>query len=139
MHAMTKAALTAALLALVAAPAGFAQTIESHTVGPVTYASGGIGLDGVQAIHAMEPGYDLKMMFAKQGSGEYMADVKVSIADAKGNDLVSTMTDGPYFLAKLPRGHYRVTVEAAGKSMTRMVEIPGNHIVSQNFYWSAVK
>src|SRR5215475_6919639 len=48
--------------------------------------------------------YNVWLVFAERDTGNYVAGVKVSVIDDKGNALVDTVSDGPWLLARLPPG-----------------------------------
>lgn len=106
-----------------------------RTQGDVTYTSGGVGSDSVQAMHEIERAYNLRLMFAIEGSGEYLADVRVKLVDARGRTVLDAVSDGPYFFAKVPPGRYQVVAETEGDAKTRSVDISSGGAVSQSFYW----
>ena len=106
-----------------------------RTQGDVTYVSGGVGSDSIQAMREIERGYNLRLMFAIAGSGEYLADVRVKLVDAKGRTVLDAVSDGPYFFAKVPPGRYQVVAETEGDAKTRSVDISPSGAVSQSFYW----
>lgn len=108
-----------------------------RTQGDVTFISGGVGQDSIRAMHAMAHKYDLRLMFAVKGSGEYLANVRVKLESPKGKTIVDAMSEGPYFYAKVPPGKYQVVAESEGRTMTRSVDITHGRAVSQPFYWSA--
>ena len=54
--------------------------------------------------------YNVWLIFAERESGHYVADLKVRIVDARGDAVVDTVVDGPWLLAQLPPGRYRVQV-----------------------------
>ncbi|MFZ2404477.1 MAG: carboxypeptidase regulatory-like domain-containing protein, partial [Methylobacter sp.] len=62
--------------------------IKQQTQGEVPFVSGGVGGDEQNAMQAMRADYNLHLLFSIQGTGEYVSDVKVSIADSSGNILV---------------------------------------------------
>ena len=101
----------------------------------MTYISGGVGNESVQAMRAMERGYNLRLMFAIAGSGEYLADVRVKLVDPKGRTVLDAVSEGPYFFAKVPPGRYQVVAETEGDAKTRAVDISPGGAVSQSFYW----
>ena len=106
-----------------------------RTQGDVTYISGGVGNESVQAMRAMERGYNLRLMFAIAGSGEYLANVRVKLVDPKGRTVLDAVSEGPYFFAKVPPGRYQVVAETEGDAKTRAVDISPGGAVSQSFYW----
>lgn len=109
--------------------------LKPQTQGDVTFVSGGIGENERHAIQAIKGEYNLNLLFAVKGTGEFAADVNVRIADAKGNTLVETVTDGPYLFARLKPGNYIVTAEKDGKVMRQKAKIGGRQTTSLSFYW----
>ncbi|MCK9635383.1 MAG: carboxypeptidase regulatory-like domain-containing protein [Methylobacter tundripaludum] len=109
--------------------------LNPQTQGDVTFVSGGIGEDERNAMKTIKGDYNLNLLFAAKGSGEFAADLNVRIADAKGNVLVETVTDGPYLFARLKPGNYIVTAEKDGKVMRQKARIGNNRATSLSFYW----
>jgi hypothetical protein len=107
---------------------------EPRTQGDVSYVSGGVGSDSALAMRQIEGGYNLRLLFAVQGSGEYLADVRVKLVDHKGHTVLDAVSDGPYFFAKLRPGRYQVVADNGGTVISRSVDV-GEHAVSQSFYW----
>ena len=97
-----------------------------------TYLSGGIGDD--DPLLALTGDYNLQLVFATQGSGEYLADVKVALVDARDRVVLETVSPGPLFYVSLPAGTYRVTAEFAGKPVRKSVTL-GERRQSVHFYW----
>ena len=116
-----------------------APLLHPHTEGDVTYVSGGFGLDERQELDAVAKDYDLKLVFAGKGSGEYLADVKVSIANTKGEKILEAVSEGPWFLAKLPAGRYKVSAESAGHTLTQQARVGGKRLTQLHFYWPLAK
>jgi hypothetical protein len=107
--------------------------------GGVKYVSGGVGVDEVQALRSIQHEYNLRLLFLVQGSGEFLADVKVKIQDAKGKTILDAVSDGPRFLAKLAPGSYRIIAESEGKQIVKSVKIPTKSSASQSFFWKKAK
>jgi hypothetical protein len=100
----------------------------------ITYISGGVGVDELQKLQAMAKYYDLKLVFAAK-SGNYLADTHVVIKNMQGETVLDTVSDGPWFLAKLPVGQYTITAITAGRAENQKVVIkPAAHTVHY-FYW----
>ena len=71
--------------------------------------------------------YSLKLVFALR-SGPYVADVAVTIFDESGAKVVNAHSDGPWFLAQLPPGNYRVVARRKGGQATAaMATITAGH------------
>jgi hypothetical protein len=109
--------------------------IHPQTQGDVSFISGGIGGDEWNALQAAKADYNLRLLFTVQGTGEYLSNVKVSIADAKGNPAVEADADGPLFFAKLKPGRYTVNADLDGKTFQKKVTIGNKKPVSLSFVW----
>lgn len=97
--------------------------LEQRTDNDVKYVCGGIGSDEVASLKQAASDYDLMMTFAAS-TGEYIADVDVEIADARGRPVLNVTCDGPIMLVDLPRdGRYRVRAEAEGRTLTRSAQV----------------
>jgi hypothetical protein len=113
------------------------SSLQPQTQGAVSFVSGGSSSDERDALRKMQSQYNLRLQFAVQRSGEYLANVNVTLTDAKGGTVLDTISDGPFFFAQLTPGRYRLTVTSDGKSETRNLVIPANGAVAQDFYWPA--
>jgi len=103
--------------------------------GGVPYASGGIGQDERVALHAGGRDHNLKLVFAERGSGAYLADVKVVIEGAQGGKILEATSQGPWFLATLPPGGYRISAESRGERLTRSIAISPGKRSELTYYW----
>ncbi len=142
---MKGTSLAMAVVAVAAAVFLAAPSYATHTqsMGGVAYwenvrngipvVSGGVGLDERAAMTEIQKDYDLKLEFAMR-NGEYVSDVRVDIQDAKGTPVLEEVTQGPWFLAKLPPGEYKVSVSYAGRTETGNFKV-GNGLQHHIFYW----
>lgn len=98
--------------------------VEPKTENGVTYLCGGVGQNEstyMQKVAAKD--YDLMMTFAEK-SGSYVADVDVSIKDARGKTVLETKCDAPILLVDLPSGgNYRIHADASGKALDRSATV----------------
>lgn len=99
----------------------------------IAYLSGGIGSD--DPVDRMAEDYNLHLVFATQGSGAYVADVKVLIEDAKRRKVLEADSPGPIFYAKLPAGTYRITAEYDGKPLRKSVAVNDRRARNVYFHW----
>ena len=111
------------------------QILKPQTQHDVTFVSGGIGESERNAIQAVKGDYNLTMLFALKGTGEFIADINVRIADAKNNTLVETVTEGPYLFVRLVPGKYTVSAEKNGHVMQQKAVVSDKHATSLSFYW----
>jgi hypothetical protein len=113
------------------------SSLQPQTQGAVSFISGGSSSDERDALRKMQSQYNLRLQFAVQRSGEYLANVNVTVADAKGGTVLDAISDGPFFFVQLAPGRYRLTATSDGKGETRNLVIPANGFVAQDFYWPA--
>lgn len=119
-----------------AAAAGTVQSAQNEilTSGQVTFASGGVGDDSLRRMEALSKDFNLKVIFALK-AGNYVADVAVVISDARGAKVLETVSEGPWFLAKLPAGKYQFTATYESESSTRTTTIPATGQRELIFRW----
>ena len=127
----------AAALALGLAGAAFAQDglPPLQTSGGVSYMTGGVGLDESDAIKAAEKDFNLSLLFAQNKRGEYLSDVKVSIADKAGKTVLKVVSDGPMLLVRLPAGAYKVSADHGGKTLVKTVQVAAKGVARASFVW----
>ena len=101
----------------------------------VPHVSGGIGEDEQQRLLGQQREYNLKLVFTLN-EGNYVADVNVAVKDKSGKTILEDVSGGPFFLAKLPAGHYAVSATYDGKTVTRKVAVGGG-LHTEQFRWPA--
>ncbi|EIC22373.1 hypothetical protein [Thiorhodovibrio frisius] len=88
------------------------------------WVSGGIGTHERELLSQhLGQDYNLKLEFARV-SGHYLGKVAVTITDVQGNPVLSASSPGPWFLAELPAGDYRVIAIADERAFEHPVSIP---------------
>lgn len=124
-------------LAVMAVQSAMAQSgasfIEKGAIGGVQYLSGGVGLEERAAMEGMAKDYNLKLVFALS-SGECLSNLMVGIKDAHGKLLLHTESNGPWFLANIPAGQYKITVSYGDEKKVRSVEV-GKGLRTVMFHW----
>ena len=91
-----------------------------HQAGVASYVSGGIGDGQAHEFEAAFKRYPLviKLFEGTGGStGEFTAEARVKITDAKGTVVLEAQAEGPFMLVRLPAGDYRVGATLAGKAV----------------------
>lgn len=116
--ALASALATAAFLSLAPTGAGAAER-----AGDVAFTSGGVSLGARQALLAEAGQYNLHLEFAAAPEGEYLSDVDVDVVDARGRNVLSTRTQGPWLMAKLPAGNYGITARYGGTTRSQSVVV----------------
>jgi hypothetical protein len=100
----------------------------------ISYMSGGAGTESVDRLRSMEKDFSLKLVFALD-SGAYLADVHVIITDASDTVVLDAVAEGPWLLATLPTGRYRVDASFGGRAETRRVVIGPGTLRTIEFRW----
>jgi hypothetical protein len=132
---LTRSLLVVGLLQAVSALADPSLLPEAHTQNGITYSSGGISEDEATAMKAAASAYNLMLTFAEKGTGEYLADVTVTIKDINGRTVLDTISKGPLFLIDLPAGRYTVQTEVNGQTQSKTTDITPRHHAELVYYW----
>ena len=123
----------AALLAPVANATG--DEIVQTAAG-VSYVSGGVGTASIDRLNSLAKDFNLKLVFALK-SGDYVSDVKITIADAAGKTLLDTTSEGPWFLTRLPVGNYQIVATFAGNAEKRTIAVGAEKLKTIDFRWGS--
>jgi hypothetical protein len=107
-----------------------------QNIGPVSYVSGGVGDDSIERLNALAADFNLKLVFAMK-SGDYVSDVKITIANTAGKTLVDTTSEGPWFMTKLPAGKYQIVATFAGNAEKRTIAVGAEKLKTVDFRWSS--
>jgi hypothetical protein len=95
---------------------------EPVDINGVSYACTGVGDEAKEDVRW--PDFAMRIEFANRNA-EYLADVTVSVADAKGEKLFEdARCDSPWFLADLPPGKYTVSATVEGITKTAKFTSP---------------
>lgn len=98
------------------------------------FVSGGIGEEEQAAMAQIGQDFNLKLMFAEK-SGEWLAEVAVSVFAADGRKVLEARANGPFLFAKLPAGNYRVQAASAGQALEKRTTLVAGARRSLIFYW----
>jgi hypothetical protein len=107
-----------------------------HTLGPVSFASGGVGSESLDRLTAISGEFNLKLVFALE-SGAYVSGVEVAITGENGKMLLATTSEGPVFLLKAPPGNYRVVATLSGKAQSRQATVVDKKLGTLDFRWAS--
>lgn len=100
------------------------------------FMSGGVGVEERQQMLNMAPGYDLKLSFADH-LGHYLSDVKVTVNDEYGKQVLNTTTAGPWLYVQLPRGKYDVTANYGDRTEEiKNLEITNGQLLTRLLHWN---
>lgn len=135
---LSSVGLATGLCALAFASAAASLPTVQHA-GSSTYITGGIGLDESTAMKADMKNWPLSMQFAqKDGTrAEYVADVQVVVTDNKGHAALQAVSQGPFMLASLQPGTYKVAATLDNKTLRQTVDVKKGKPVKVTFLWPA--
>ncbi len=105
--------------------------------GNATFITGGVTRDEAEAFRAAMPRYALSLEFARANAprGDFLANVDVSVTDARGQPALQTVADGPFLLANLPAGQYTVRAASEGRVKTQTVSVAPGQNRHLTFTW----
>ncbi|AGA89206.1 hypothetical protein Thimo_0336 [Thioflavicoccus mobilis 8321] len=95
--------------------------------------SGGVGLDEREYIldHYADD-FNLKLEFALAG-GSYLGDVEVLITTGSGDIVMQALSEGPWFLTRLPAGTYHVQATSGDRTLKQTVQVPASGLRTVTF------
>lgn len=114
-------------------PPGGSIKIENYR--GIRYASGGIGESERAELNSLSNQFNLRLLFAMQGSGDYLSDIRVDALDSHGGVILSAKSNGPWFFVQLPPGTYTIEVSIPDQLQRQTVRIEGARQSQLNFYW----
>jgi hypothetical protein len=101
--------------------------------GDVTYLSGGVTIEERKVMRPMARDYNLKLEFAN-GKGQYLADVKVAVKDAKGNVVFAGVSSGPWLYMAVPAGTYEVSAAGQKNKFVKTSDVADSRLADVLFY-----
>lgn len=133
-------AVSAILVSLtgVMAPLAHAQedVLVIATAQTPLYLNGGIGIGEQNYMKKAAHDFNLRLVFSEHKDDNFVADVKLHIADSHGNSVFSLASAGPMTDINLPDGTYRVSASYKGLTESQTVHIAGNQARNLFFHWN---
>jgi hypothetical protein len=94
----------------------------------VPFLSGGVGIEEVATLSDEKHRYALAILTAAEGSGEFLADVRIRIRDEQSKLVLDTVMDGPWLLVDLPAGRYQIEATQNARVQKKFVTFrTGDH------------
>lgn len=92
------------------------------------YLDGGVGRTEVESMESEKGKYSLWIITAARTSGAHLADVDVTIVNAKGEQVFERRLEGPWLMLDLPLGRYEIRARAGREQQSRVTTIhSGDH------------
>jgi hypothetical protein len=99
------------------------------------YLSGGVSSDEREIMEALAKDYNVKLTFAER-RGSYLADVRLVITGTKGDEIIATTANGPFFYIQLPVGSYAVKATTNGETKEiKRLDVPKGKTVERTLVW----
>ena len=103
----------------------------------IPYLTGGADQEERARLEASQGQFNLRLNFTINNAGDRPFRIQVRIQDlTRRTTLVETEASGPLFMAQLPPGHYRVTLNYSGQEVQREMSVPGHGAASASFEWT---
>src|SRR5919106_3591251 len=112
--------------------------LQVTTANGIPYVSGGFGLGERENLRAMSKDDNLELSFALQNKN-YLGGAEVLIKDRNGKEVLHTVSDGPLFFAKLPKGTYTTEATAMGQTLEQVAHVPSKGQTQLHFAWKESK
>jgi hypothetical protein len=87
------------------------------------YIVGGVTKDERKEIESLRRMFNMWVQTAASPSGSYLSDVKVTVTNAQGQTVFDQTLDGPWLMAKLPEGRYRINAVYESQTIRRDVKV----------------
>lgn len=97
---------------------------------------GGVGSDERARLKPLVQDMNLQLVFAEKGSGALLAEIEVSIADDKGDEILTVKDSDPWVFAELEPGTYNIKAKSDKGVIERQVRVPENGRRTELFLWS---
>ncbi|MGB3289866.1 MAG: carboxypeptidase-like regulatory domain-containing protein [Burkholderiaceae bacterium] len=129
--------LAAALLLAGGLPA-HAELPPTQIQGSTEYVSGGFGQDESTSMKQAMNQWPLALTFASQvdGKAAYAGEVQVVIRNTSDATVLNVTSDGPYFLARLDPGSYRLFVTYDNQTQSKTITIAASKTTRATFIWN---
>lgn len=92
-------------------------------VNGIDYVSGGIGVEEMSAMRAIAGRFNVHMQFVNEVDGSSLADVTVTLFNARREIVLLVLSEGPLLYLQLPPGDYRALVRSGGAIDCRSVQV----------------
>jgi hypothetical protein len=109
--------------------------IKPQIQGDVEFVSGGVGEHERSFMQSLQGNYNVHILFAIKGTGEYVSDVKVKIMDGGGITVLDTIAAGPKLFVKLSPGRYKLEAERQGRILQETINVPSKKGTTLSLYW----
>jgi hypothetical protein len=111
------------------------SSVVVKTYKDTNYLNGGVGEQEQTTIRRLGKDFPLRMIFSEGTDGEFIADVAVTISDARGNPVFELQQAGPLLDVMLPNGQYKVSARFKELTETQEVALSGKDGKDLSFHW----
>ncbi len=133
-HLQHRALRTLLALSIGAAAPWANASVAGKTAAGWDYVSGGASSSELVALHAQRDKFSLWVVTTALKSGAYLADVQVTIRDAKKQVVFEQKLEGPWLFVNLPAGSYEVEASLNTETFKRRTTVNKNGDNNQVFF-----
>ena len=101
----------------------------------IQFLAGGIDEWESRAMRANAHRFQLGLKFVEHITGQLRTNVRVVITNDVEQQLLNTLSAGPVFLVKLPKGWYTIRAQSEGQTETRRLFIIPDQHTRVTLYW----
>lgn len=122
---------------IVASSMAYGQLPAIQHYGGISYITGGFGIDESTAIKEAMPMHSLVLTFASsdEGRAAYISSVQVVVRDVNDSNVLNVESNGPFLLANLPSGQYKVFATYKGITKSASVLVKDDQSTRVVFDW----
>lgn len=137
---MNARALLIALCCACAAPVLAAEhkpyaDIPVHKQSGIDYVSGGMTSGEKHEMQRIANKYPMQLVFTAEGEPPEIKGVKVTIKDLKGEAVIETVADGPFFYFNPPSGRWTMDAQYKGETVSHTVDLIGRRYIVLPFHF----
>lgn len=95
----------------------------------ISYVTGGICAEEVSFMKGIAQHFPLEIVFVQreQDKEVYLADIGVSLLNAKQEEVLFVVTEGPFLFVNLPDGKYTINATYRNVDQTKQVNVTKKH------------
>lgn len=131
---MARRWVTACALVLIGASAVTMLQAKANDVSPALFFVTGAGV-GDATLEALAQDANLRLEIATRAAGAMLGAIAVSVIGRGGDTVLDAAFAGPWLIARLPPGRYRVVVDDGERRQEQSVWLTGNALRTLRFVW----
>lgn len=104
----------------------FAQVRQDLYMNKLPFITGGFGNEEQNAMQQQAEQFNLHLRFSEGAERAYIAGVKTTLTDPKGNIVFQDDNTGPLLYLKLNTGEYTLATDYKGQTKSQSIQVEAN-------------